>query len=411
MADALLVKPDTRFIRDVMASGGEDLKKCYQCATCSVVCKLAPDDAPFPRRQMLHAQWGLKDRLMADPAVWLCHNCRDCTEQCPRGARPGDVLGAIRSQVIRRFAFPSFMGKLSASPAALPILLLLPIVIFATIAALAGQPEAGRPLEFADWFPIGVLEPLFFAVSGLVLLAFAVGLVRFVHALRAAGVPPLTVAALAGALLEIARHDRFAECEHPTARRWGHLLTFWGFMGLAFMGTVVGIGTMAGVMHTPLAVMSPWKLFANAVRGGGACRYAAAARRAGARSRRARAQHLLRLAVPAHAGRGRDYRNLSRAPAPRAGGLGHVRRVFRAPRAHLQPVPVRPVHQVRAHGVQDGGNGGHGSAAVSEATPKQEECPMAEKTKQDRAPRRAGEGPVAELRQGDQEGGRNEPGL
>lgn len=263
MADALVVKPDTRFIRDVMAAGGEDLKKCYQCATCSVVCKLAPADAPFPRRQMLHAQWGLKDRLMADPAVWLCHNCRECSDQCPRGARPGDVLGAIRSQVIRRFAFPSFMGKLSASPAALPILLLLPIVIFATIAALAGQPDAGHAREFADWFPIGVLEPLFFVVSGLVLLAFAIGVVRFVQALKVAGVPPPTIAALAGAFLEIARHDRFAECEHPSARRWGHFLTFWGFMGLAFMGTAVGIGTMTGVMHTPLAVMSPWKLFAN----------------------------------------------------------------------------------------------------------------------------------------------------
>lgn len=263
MAETVLIEPDADFINGVMASGGEDLKKCFQCATCSVVCRLAPDDAPFPRRQMLHAQWGLKDRLMADPAVWLCHNCRDCSEQCPRGARPGDVLGAVRSQVIRGFAFPAFMGRMASSPAALPILLLLPAVIFAVIAALAGTPEAGRPLEFANWFPIGVLEPLFFTVSGLVILAFAVGLARFVRALRVAGVPPPTLAALVAALVEIARHDRFGECEHPAPRRWGHFLTFWGFMGLAFMGTAVGIGTMAGVMHTPLAITSPCKLFAN----------------------------------------------------------------------------------------------------------------------------------------------------
>ena len=263
MADALVVKPDTRFIRDVMAAGGEDLKKCYQCATCSVVCELSPDDAPFPRRQMLHAQWGLKDRLVADPAVWLCHNCRECSEKCPRGARPGDVLGAVRSQVIRAFAFPGFMGRAVASPAALPLLFLLPIVIFALMAMAAPGAEPGEPLEFAQLFPIAWLEGLFFTISTLALLGFAVGIARFVSALKAAGLPPLTLAALAAALVEIGRHDRFATCEHPTARYWGHLLTFWGFMGLAVMGTVVGIGTMLGLMHTPLEFWSAWKVFAN----------------------------------------------------------------------------------------------------------------------------------------------------
>jgi quinone-modifying oxidoreductase subunit QmoC len=263
MADTLVVKPDAGFIREVMASGGEDLKKCYQCATCSVVCELSPEDAPFPRRQMLHAQWGLTDRLVGDPAVWLCHNCRECSDRCPRGARPGDVLGAIRSQVIRRVAVPGFMGRLVASPAALPLLFLLPVLIFAWMAATAAPVEPGAPLEFANWFPIEMLEPLFFLVSGLAILAFALGIVRFVGVLRAAGVPAPTLAALGATLVEVARHGRFKQCAHPTQRYWGHLLTFWGFVGLAAMGTAVGIGTMIGVMHTPLAIASPWKIFAN----------------------------------------------------------------------------------------------------------------------------------------------------
>ena len=49
------------FVRALEESGGESLKKCYQCATCSVACPLAPANAPYPRKEMVWASWGLKD--------------------------------------------------------------------------------------------------------------------------------------------------------------------------------------------------------------------------------------------------------------------------------------------------------------------------------------------------------------
>ncbi|MBM3747051.1 MAG: hypothetical protein FJW34_14775, partial [Acidobacteria bacterium] len=260
---AALVQPDTRFIQEVMASGGADLKKCYQCATCSVVCALAPEDAPFPRKQMVEAQWGLKDRLVADPAIWLCHHCGDCTTRCPRGARPGDVFGALRAAAIRHFAFPGWLGALAASPKGLLVLLLLPALVFTGMMLSAAQQTPAGEMEFAHLFPILQLEALFFAVTGLVVLAFAIGALRLVRALRAAGATGSIAAGLVPALKEIATHQRFAECAEARSRRLGHLLTLWGFMGLAFMGTVVGLGTMTGLMHTPLPLAHPLKIFAN----------------------------------------------------------------------------------------------------------------------------------------------------
>ena len=111
MADTFVLEPDVGFIRDVAKLGGGDLKKCYQCATCSVACPISPDTKPFPRKEMIAASWGLKDRLVANHDIWLCHNCGDCTTLCPRGAKPGEVLGAIRAYAVREYATPSFLSK------------------------------------------------------------------------------------------------------------------------------------------------------------------------------------------------------------------------------------------------------------------------------------------------------------
>jgi quinone-modifying oxidoreductase subunit QmoC len=259
--NAQLIQPDVSFIREVRAAGGGDLKKCFQCATCSVVCDLSPDDAPFPRKQMIAAQWGLKDQLLCDPAIWLCHTCGTCTTQCPRGARPGAVMGALRQLAIRHFAFPQFMGRLVANPKALPVLFLVPVLVLLAMVLWVPKGPATPELEFANLLPIPTVEALFFTVSTLAAIAFLVGAIRYLKALRMCcpgillNFPPVSA--------EIVTHERFAQCGSNQGVRWGHFLVLWGFLGLASVGTTIGIGTMAGLLRTPLPWGSALKILAN----------------------------------------------------------------------------------------------------------------------------------------------------
>jgi quinone-modifying oxidoreductase subunit QmoC len=269
MPGALIIEPNVAFIASVMRAGGGDLKKCYQCATCSVICTLSPADAPFPRRQMVQAQWGLKDQLVADPAIWLCHNCGDCTTHCPRGAKPGEVFGALRNEAIQHFAVPGFLGRLLSRPAGLVVLLLTGALAFGALALVGPMGASGaaapeRAFEFANLYPLWLIETCFFSLSGLIVIAFLAGIARFVRALRASGADGPILAGLVPAGLAIMAHSRFAQCGQERGRYIGHLATFWGFLGLAGVSTVVGFATMFGVMETPLAQTNPLKILGNA---------------------------------------------------------------------------------------------------------------------------------------------------
>lgn len=244
MARTQFAEPDLEFIRDIKKAGGETLKKCYQCATCSVVCNLSPEERPFPRKEMILAGWGQTRSLVSDPDIWLCYQCNDCSTYCPRDARPGDVLASIRSYIYRHFSFPSFMGKALASPKALPLLLLVPILILsACIYLFAPRTETGRFLfvesgtvDFNIFLPHSAVDALFVFGNILIFALAAVGFYRFWIAIQEEGaVRAITFTqALWLTVNEIISHARFRDCEANRPRRVGHMILFFGFLGAMF---------------------------------------------------------------------------------------------------------------------------------------------------------------------------------
>lgn len=269
MNDRTVIEPDVEFIKYLKKNGGDTLKKCFQCASCSVVCSLSPQNAAFPRKEMILASWGQKNDLISDPDVWLCHGCSDCSTHCPRGAKPADVLSAIRSYIIEYFAVPTFLSSAIKKPAFLVPLLLLPaLILFGLLYNnLDGNFEQLNEgvVKFARFLPHGVLEMFFMGGNALVFLLAGIGLYRFWNNLNSI-TPPAEkkgfIPTLIQTLIEIFSHKNFNTCSENPSRFWGHLLIFYGFLG-AMATAGLAVGALIFFELSPIPLFHPIKILGN----------------------------------------------------------------------------------------------------------------------------------------------------
>jgi len=285
MPAALQVEPDASFIRSVIAAGGKDLEKCcLQCGVCTVACELAPEDAPFPRQQMINAQWGLKERALADPAIWLCHNCGECTAKCPKGARPGDVLAALRQEWVAYQAFPRFLARWANQPQSTPLLLgimaaLLSLALYLKVPAanalgISDQMSPRIVFPYSSMLPRWLLNSFFLILGVLVLLPLLRGIARLWQATKTGaaqsglGAPRNLIPSVASALKSIVSHEKFALCTKSHSRYWSHLAVFFGFLALGLVDLWVITAPYNPLIRRafvyPFSFWSPWKLLANA---------------------------------------------------------------------------------------------------------------------------------------------------
>lgn len=277
MADKYLIEPDLSFIKQVVGLGGDTLKKCFQCATCSVVCPIAPENKPFPRKEMIAASWGLKDKLVGSMDIWLCHNCGDCTTTCPRGAKPGDVLGAVRSYAISEYAVPKFIGKAVNDPKKLPVLLGLPVVVFLVLGFITGLLDftpGGDKIVHSHFFSSWLVDMIFVPLAAWAVVVFGIGLKRFVSDMHENAVlegktdkKKLDIGGLIRALFSvlptILKHNKFSECGENKDRATAHLMVFYSFIGLFIVTNIFFVVLYVFQIHGPYSQLNPVKWLAN----------------------------------------------------------------------------------------------------------------------------------------------------
>jgi heterodisulfide reductase subunit C len=96
----ITTEPRIDFGREVMnllhASDGVALDRCIQCAVCASVCPAAEFMDHSPRKLIALIDGGYRDEVLDSNTFWTCASCFACSERCPEGIHPADLMYALK---------------------------------------------------------------------------------------------------------------------------------------------------------------------------------------------------------------------------------------------------------------------------------------------------------------------------
>jgi CoB--CoM heterodisulfide reductase subunit C len=105
---------DGDLLAKMEALGSGDVLKCYQCGTCVGDCPATLSDLHV-RKLMKYSIYGLEERVLADQGVWGCTTCHACSERCPEGASPFELVMAVRRYQSQMGRLPEALRSISAN--------------------------------------------------------------------------------------------------------------------------------------------------------------------------------------------------------------------------------------------------------------------------------------------------------
>jgi len=93
---------DPRFKYDVAAhAGGENIKLCFACGTCTAGCPVSEIDSDFnPRRIIRQVLLGMRKEVLSSVLIWRCVQCYSCTAKCPQNVKFREIIRALREMAV-----------------------------------------------------------------------------------------------------------------------------------------------------------------------------------------------------------------------------------------------------------------------------------------------------------------------
>ena len=99
---------DTNFKYEIAARpGGENIKKCFACGTCTAGCPAFHADHEYnPRKIIRKILFGMREEVLKSPFIWLCHQCYACSANCPQDVDFSHIMMAIRDIAVQEGFHP-----------------------------------------------------------------------------------------------------------------------------------------------------------------------------------------------------------------------------------------------------------------------------------------------------------------
>jgi heterodisulfide reductase subunit C len=95
------------FIEEVHSiPGGEKIKDCIQCGSCSGSCPTSYLMDHAPRRIFARLRAGMRDAVLSSNTLWLCTSCYTCYVRCPQEIKITDIMYALKRIAIRDGKYP-----------------------------------------------------------------------------------------------------------------------------------------------------------------------------------------------------------------------------------------------------------------------------------------------------------------
>lgn len=89
------------FVEEVAAMpGGEAIRLCIQCGTCSGACPNAERMDYPPRKIIAMVRAEMRHEVLSSNSMWFCASCYLCTVRCPRGIKPTELMHILECLAI-----------------------------------------------------------------------------------------------------------------------------------------------------------------------------------------------------------------------------------------------------------------------------------------------------------------------
>lgn len=82
--------------------GGEKIKKCIQCGTCTGSCPLSYAMDIMPRKLVALFRAGDMETIFRSKTIWICASCYSCQTRCPSGIKVTDIVYALKRTAMEK---------------------------------------------------------------------------------------------------------------------------------------------------------------------------------------------------------------------------------------------------------------------------------------------------------------------